>query len=309
MAIWRAFNLYGIMPRGNDIMRKFGFIALLAVFMLPVAALAQDRILLWEKGVPGFENRANKEEFAKDYYVKQINNPSLTIYRPVTGTANGAAVIILPGGGHEKLVINSEGRDAAQFMARQGVTAFVLRYRLFREEGSPYTINDARADTERAIRLIRFRADEYGLNPKRIGIMAFSAGGELARMALLSPPVEPLGDGGEIDETKARPDFGILVYPGPIKGEREDIGHDSPPLFLVATNDDECCSWPIIELAMQYNKASASAEVHLYAKGGHAFNMGQRTKNKGLANWTERLKEWMAETGLLTAKPTPAAGD
>jgi len=176
------------------------------------------RIMLWENGVPGFEDRADIPEIAKDYYVKQINNPS--------------SVVILPGGGHGLLVINSEGKEAAQYLAARGVTAYVLRYRLFREEGSPYIIGDALADTERAIRTIRSRADVDGIDPSRVGIMAFSAGGELARMALLSPPSAPLGVWDEIDSLSSRPDFGILVYPGPLKGAIETVTSNSPPLFM-----------------------------------------------------------------------------
>ena len=261
----------------------------------------ETRVFLWDDGVPGFESRADIPEIAKDYYVKQVNNPSLTIYRPKAGTANGTSAIILPGGGHGLLVINSEGRDAAQYLAARGVTAYVLRYRLFREDGSPYVIEDALADTERAVRIVRARAETDGTDPSRVGIMAFSAGGELARMALLSPPAAPLGAGDEIDNLSSRPDFGILVYPGPLKGDVETITADSPPVFMVATNDDECCSAPVIEILSAYNKAGASAEAHIYAEGGHAFNMGKRTKIKNLAAWPDRLTEWMAQRGLLDA--------
>ena len=179
------------------------------------------------------------------------------------------------------------------------MTAFVLRYRLFREDGSPDTIEDARADTERAIRKLRSKAVDYNLDPSRVGIMAFSAGGELARMALLSPPVPALGQTDAIDNLPSRPDFGILVYPGPLKGDIETVTKNAPSLFMVAANDDECCSEPIIDILSAYNKAGARAEAHIYAEGGHAFNMGKRTKTKNLAIWPERLSEWMEQAGLL----------
>ena len=258
---------------------------------------ASERILLWPNGVPGFEGPDSRPEVAKDYYVRQIDSPSLTLFRPSVETQNGTAVIILPGGGHRLLVINSEGNDAARFLAERGVTVFVLRYRLFREEDSPYSINDARLDTECAIRLVRQNASDYGTLPDKIGIMAFSAGGELARMALLGPQLlaaEPEGDG--------RPDFGILIYPGPLKAEPESVGPNAPPLFLVATNDDECCATPVVEMLNLYRSVYASVELHLYARGGHAFNMGQRTDNVGLARWPERLEEWMRDSSLLSKK-------
>ncbi|APG63518.1 hypothetical protein LPB140_03060 [Sphingorhabdus lutea] len=278
----------------------------MASFHLPAYAQIDDHvhniISLWQGGVPGFESRAETHEFAKDYYVKNIHNPSLTLYRPVNGTANGSAVIILPGGGHEKLVINSEGRDAAIFMAQRGYSAFVLKYRLFREENSPYIMEDARADTERAVRLLRHRAKEFGIQADKIGIMAFSAGGELARQALFSPPVAARGKGDMIDSYSSIPDFGILVYPGPLKGDVEIINADAPPLFMVAANDDICCSAPIIDLLSAYNSAHAPAEAHIYAMGGHAFNMGQRTKVQNLAKWTDRLTEWLEQLDEINAQ-------
>ena len=256
-----------------------------------------ERIILWPKGAPGFEGQVIRPEIAKDYYVRQIDSPSLTIFRPPVGLQNGTAVVILPGGGHRLLVIDSEGNDAARFMAERGVTAFVLRYRLFRDEDSPYSINDARRDTERAIEMVRDNAVDYGISPDRIGIMAFSAGGELARMALLGPQLSAADQ-----DTSGRPDFGILIYPGPLKAEPESMNANAPPLFLVATNDDTCCAAPIVELLNLYRAVSAPVELHLYARGGHAFNMGQRTDNAGLARWPERLDEWMRDSGLLTTE-------
>ena len=137
-----------------------------------------------------------------------------------------------------------------------------------------------------------------GIDPSRVGIMAFSAGGELARMALLSPPVAELGQGDKVDSLSSRPDFGVLVYSGPLKGDIEAVTVNSPPVFMVATNDDTCCSAPVIEILTAYNKAGASAEAHIYAEGGHAFNMGKRTKVENLAAWPKRLSEWMVQQGL-----------
>lgn len=284
-------------------------IAIYAVAMcglLAQPALARDavRYPLWPDGAPGFESRAAIPEESAEYWTKHINNPSITAFLPDKAKANGTAVVIVPGGGHRIIVITTEGNDVARWYAERGVAAFVVRYRLFREEGSPYSQDDARADTERAMRLVRSRAAEFGIDPNRIGIMGFSAGGELARMAALSPPVAPRGKGDAIDRVSARPDFAILEFPGPLKAE-EQVTKDSPPLLLTAANDDACCSAPLVDLLQSYRAAGASVELHLYAAGGHAFNMGEDTPLVSLQHWPDRIADWLSDRGLL-GKPAPS---
>lgn len=281
--------------------------ALAALFSIP--AFAQDppvegqRITLWDKGAPGFESRAAIPEMAEAYWTKPINNPSVTYYPARPGRETGAAVLIMPGGAHEFLVITTEGNNVARWFNERGVAAFVLRYRLFRGKDSPYKFENARQDAERAMRLIRSRAGQYKLDPKRIGVVGFSAGGELARVTLLSAPVPAPGPGDAIDALSARPDFGILVFPGPLHAE-EKIAPDSPPLLMSAASDDKCCSQPILDLATAYRAAGASAELHLYAAGGHAYNMGETTPIVALRHWPDRITDWMTDRGLLVpAKP------
>ncbi len=208
----------------------------------------------------------------------------------------------MPGGAHEFLVIKSEGDDVARWFNERGVAAFVLRYRLFRGKDSPYRFENARQDAERAVRTIRARAAEFALDPRRVGVMGFSAGGELARVTLLSAPVAAPGAGDATDRLSARPDFGILVFPGPLHAE-EHVTAASPPLLMVATNDDTCCSAPILDLLAAYRAAGASSELHMYAAGGHAFNMGETTPMLALRNWPPRITDWMTDRGLLTRWP------
>lgn len=261
-----------------------------------------QRIALWEKGAPGFESRAAIPEESKDYWTRSINNPSITYYPARAGRETGAAVLIMPGGAHEFLVITTEGDHVTRWFNERGVSAFVLRYRLFRGKDSPYKFEHAREDAERAMRTIRSRAAEWKLDPNRIGVMGFPAGGELARVTLLSPPVPAPGRGDAIDRLPARPDFGILVFPGPLHGE-EKITPDSPPLLLTAASDDKCCSQPPIDLLTAYRAAGASAELHIYAAGGHAYNMGETTPLVSLRHWPERITDWMTDRGLLVPLP------
>ncbi len=157
------------------------------------------------------------------------------------------------------------------------------------------------------MRLIRARAGEFQVDPKRIGVVGFSAGGELARVTALSPPVPAPGAGDAVDKLSARPDFGILVFPGPLKAPDERIAADSPPLLLSAASDDTCCSQPIVDLLTAYRAAGASAELHMYAAGGHAYNMGERTPLVSLRHWPDRITDWMTDRGLLAKWPPAPA--
>src|SRR5688572_11354936 len=247
-----------------------------ALFVITGSASAQQVIPLWKAGAPGFESRRDEPEQHKDWWYKNIHNPSLTVFRPPAGKASGAAVIVAAGGGHRELVFDPEGVEPAQYLASLGVTAFALKYRLFREPGSKYTIANTAEDIRRAMRTVRARAGEWGIDPQRIGVMGWSAGGEVAALVAY-PPVE--GDSTSkdpIERVSARPDFQILIYPGPL-GIPEKIPRDAPPLFLSGAADDECVANVLFDLARKYHDAGASIETHIYAQGKHAFNMGQRS--------------------------------
>ena len=255
-------------------------------------------IYLWPNGAPGFESRKNEPEKAKDWWVKNIHNPSLTVYMPSKEKANGAAVIICPGGGHRELVFTAEGADAAEYFNSIGVTAFVLKYRLFREENSPYKQEHTLQDGRRAMRLVRQQAATWNLDTNRIGLMGFSAGGELAGWVAFNSPKENETKGDKIDAMKSKPDFLLLVYPGPLAVPAA-IDSKAPPLFMIAANDDECCSEPIVKLLQLYRKTNVKTEVHLYAQGKHAFNMGKRSKLQSINTWPQRLTDWLSDNGYL----------
>ena len=210
---------------------------LLLAICLTVSALADspNEILLWPGGAPGSEGKTDAEKVVTsasgERNVSSIHKPSITPFLPSPAKATGAAVLVIPGGGHSKLCVDHEGGNVAQWLADHGIAAFVLKHRLAREEGSTYTIEGhALADTQRALRLIRSRASEWGVDPARLGAIGFSAGGELVALACMRP-----GDGkadatDAIERQNARPAFQALIYPG----RSGDImpAKDSPPAFL-----------------------------------------------------------------------------
>jgi acetyl esterase/lipase len=277
---------------------------LIALLCLPATTIraqepGPEKIPLWPNGAPGFEHRRGEAEQAKSYWVRNIHNPSITAFLPPKDKATGAAVVICPGGGHRELVFNAEGVEAAQFLNSIGVAAFALKYRLGRERGSPYAIEKhAREDGLRAMRLVRSRAREWGIDPNRVGIMGFSAGGEVAAMVAFGSSDGDPKAADPIDRLSARPDFLVMIYSGPL-GIPEVLPTNPPPAFLLVANDDRGASRVIAGLFQKYRDARAPVEAHVFARGGHGFNMGKRSKLATLKGWPHRLKDWMEDNAIL----------
>ena len=271
------------------------------VLLFTVLASAQPQpmvIPLWEKGAPGFEDRKDIPEQAKDYWVRNINNPSVTVFLPPEGKSNGCAVVVAPGGGFRELVFHAEGEQVAEFLNPLGVTVFVLKYRLPGEQGSPYSMENVRQDAYRAIRLVRSRAGEFHIDPNRIGMLGFSAGGEVVMMVAYDK-----GDGDPkaadpVDRLNGRPDFQMMVYPGGTPPD--NVPSDTPPAFLICANDDEYgCDKVTLDLLEKYRNAKVPVEAIFFARGKHAFNMGDRSAYAAIRNWPQRMAEWMGDSGYL----------
>ena len=277
----------------------FFLITFLTLIRTPGKAQNSTLVIpLWENGAPGFENLKNEPEQAKDWWVRNINNPSLTVFLPPKEIATGTAVVVCPGGGFTNLVFNAEGKDAAKFLNSLGVAAFVLKYRLFRMENSPYKPENAMQDIFRAMRLVKSRAKEFNIDTTRLGVMGFSAGGELAGWVSYKFAEKHFASDDAIDQESARPSFEILIYPGPL-AVPDSVPTNAPPAFMLASNGDDCCSEPIIKLMEMHRKAKVPVEMHLFEKGAHAFNMGYRSEFVTLQHWPQRLADWMKDTGFL----------
>ncbi|MEQ1751414.1 MAG: alpha/beta hydrolase [Prosthecobacter sp.] len=216
---------------------------------------------LWEKGAPGSEARVAEAELQDGSNVGNVHNPSITLFIP-TKDATGTAVIIAPGGGHSKLCLGHEGYALAKWFRDHGIAAFVLKYRLAREKGSTYTIQDhAMADTRRAIRMVRSRAGEWGIKPDRIGIMGFSAGGELAAFAAMKSDSGKPDSAEVIEQMSCRPDFQALIYPGTSNLFSAEKG--MPPLFIACGYGDRPdISEGMAALYLKYKAAGVKAELY-----------------------------------------------
>lgn len=197
------------------------------------------------------------------------------------------------------MVWTAEGVDPAKFLNSLGVTVFVLKYRLGRDTLSPYKIEvHARQDGLRAMRLVRSRAAEFGIDTNRIGMMGFSAGGEVVDMVSFGPNAPDTNAPDPIDRYNAKPAFVIQIYPGPLFIP-DVIPHDAPPIFLLAANDDPCCSISIMKLLQAYREAKVPVEAHLFTQGAHGFNMGYRSKLKSINSWPQRLADWLSDNNIL----------
>jgi endo-1,4-beta-xylanase len=267
------------------------------------AAADPEPIPLWVKGAPGSEGKSSAESVriapAGDRVVSGVHAPSLTPYLPAPGASTGAAIVIAPGGGHRELWTDHEGHTLARWLAERGIAAFVLKYRLAREQGSTYTIEgNALDDTRRAIRLVRGRAAEWQLRPDCIGVMGFSAGGELAALVAARPGSGLMTADDPVDRIDGVPSFQVLVYPAIPRDLK--LWAEMPPAFLVCgENDRQNISQGLPELYAAMKKAGMSAELHVYAEVPHGF--GVRASNKGpVAAWPDRLVEWMALKRYLT---------
>jgi acetyl esterase/lipase len=256
------------------------------------------QIPLWENGAPGFEDRKDEQEEAKDWWVKNIHNPSLTVFLAPEEKRTGAAVIICPGGGHRLLVAGAEGNQAAEYFNDLGVDAFVLKYRLGREENSPYKIDvHAKQDGQRAMRWVRHYSEKLSIDTDRIGIVGFSAGGEVVSMVAYDNHDGDQSAADKIDQASCKPNYQVMIYAGPL-GIPETIPAGSAPAFLLVANDDGAAK-VTLELAVKLRAAKVPMELHLFNEGGHGFNMGDRSKLKSINGWKHRMGDWMSDSGYL----------
>ncbi len=265
-------------------------------------------IPLWRDGAPGSEGqtspiKAHWENYATTWYavVTNINTPAIIPFLPAPGTATGAAVVVCPGGGHKFLAMEHEGYSVGEWLASHGIAAFVLEYRLANAPGSTYKVDvHALMDAQRAIRTVRSRAKEWNVDPNRIGIMGFSAGGELAALAATRYDNPVKGSSDPIDALDCRPDFQALFYPG-LPRELPAVSSATPAAFLCGATDDQFhLTPPMVRYYQKLVDAGVPAELHVYAQGGHGF--GIRDQDKTVYSWMGLFKAWVGSLAVPKGK-------
>ena len=280
------------------------FFCITVLFGVSSRLTAEPLVLdLWPDGVPLSGQKAEPSEEVRTskngiLRITNVTRPQMTVYRP--DDPNGAAVLVCPGGGYKILAYEHEGTDVCEFLTEHGVTAILLKYRV------PSPRERALQDAQRAIGMIHHHAEEWGVDSGRIGMLGFSAGGNLTVMTCLhgSEHTYPMDE--KLDVENSIPSFAIPVYPaylvergteGPLLSDIT-VKDTSPPLCLVHAADDPWTASGSFLLAVEYKKHDIPCEVHVYAKGGHGFGM----KKKGLPvdAWPHRVIEWMDSMGYLT---------
>jgi len=299
-------------------------IPLLASFALLTTAsfaLAKDpfTLQLWPGDPPGAVEFTESEIINDSGHIEHVHVPTLRVFLPEPDKATGAAVVICPGGAYWLLAVDHEGYEIAKWFNERGVAAAVLKYR-HRQHKHPVPLQDA----QHALSTVRFNAESWGINPEKIGIMGFSAGGHLAStLATHYYEPQPLPE-DPISKTSARPNFQILIYPvisltsaAAHSGSRANLlpNHEdeelatflsselqvteqTPPAFLVSTDDDPVLSENSVQYYLALRQKKVPAELHVYLRGGHGY--GLRSADQPIGSWAQRLEDWMRISGLLT---------
>ena len=294
---------------------------LLTLIVTPAVSCLAERIAIWPDLAPGESAKQQGTALASRAAdqppitrVEKITQPTLEAFLP-EGGGNGAAVLVLPGGGFGYVVPDLEGSETAAFLNPLGISVFVLSYRTKLGDESELWRRPLQ-DSQRAIRFLRNNADRWHLDPERIGLLAFSAGGQVGAVHL-----GEIGDAYEkidaLDDLSARPDFALLIYPWNVGDnatgklmEAIKLGKSAPPTFLVHTDDDRSSALGAASIYMELKKAGVSAELHIYQNGGHGYGTRER-QGSVIGSWKDRAADWLRVRGIAGGEQSkaPAGGE
>jgi acetyl esterase/lipase len=294
-------------------MRRVLFVLALVAVAGPARAADKPLVVdVWPSkplGETGSVGPEKSETQGKITRVTNVTVPTLTVFRPAKDKDNGAAVVIAPGGGYNILALDLEGEEVAAWLNSIGVTGIVLKYRVPRRPDSPkdQTPPQAQMDAQRAISLVRSKATDWGIDPRRIGMLGFSAGGHLTAWTSTNSDKRSYDAIDDVDKVSCRPDFTVLIYPAYLVNKARDallpdirVSRDTPPTFFAHAYDDGVPAENSILMYLALKKEKVPAEMHIYASGGHGF--GLRKSDKPCSKWPERCAEWMKSQGFLTQK-------
>jgi acetyl esterase/lipase len=295
---------------------KVALLALLFVLVSGPVFSADAPLRLWPGDAPGERGDIGEEKDTSQegkglvagktvIRLGHVSQPMLTVYRPAAEKKNGAAVIVCPGGGYNILAYDLEGTEVCEWLNEIGVTAILLKYRVpARKERARHEA--PLQDAQRAMSLARQHATEWGIDPKRIGVLGFSAGGHLAAVASHAERAYPAADAA--DQLDCRPNFAVLIYPGYLsqkdKGDtlppELPVSAKTPPTFIAMSLDDPVRAEGAFAYALAMKGAKASCELHIYPEGGHGY--GLRPNGKLVTTWPARVADWMQAGGWMTPR-------
>lgn len=270
---------------------------------------------LWQDKPPGFQVKSQPEKdltgpndrpVAGRAVIRlgNVSTPQIHVYQPPADQRNGVSLVICPGGGFNILAWDLEGTEVAEWLNSLGITAAVLKYRVPTATSDPKWLPPVE-DAQRAISVMRAHADEWQLDPKRVGVLGFSAGGCTAAMTAVSTE-RRYEASDDIDQASCDPDFAVLVYPAYLVGEAGElrsevtVSKETPPTFLAHAYDDPVTCKSSVEFFLALKNAGVPAELHVYDAGGHGY--GLRKTEQPVTTWNERCAEWMTSRGLLKAR-------
>jgi acetyl esterase/lipase len=281
---------------------------------IPTLAAADAPIRLWAQDAPGEKGGIGEEKDLSKageglvagkplIRLGNVSQPTLTVFHAPKDKATGAAVVVCPGGAYHILALDLEGSEVCEWFNSVGVTAVLVKYRVPARAGRPKYEAPVQ-DAQRAISMTRQHAAEWGIDPKRIGLLGFSAGGHLAAIASNSERTYPVAD--DTDKHDCRPDFTALIYPGYLAKENTTtlppevvVTAKTPPAFVAMSQDDPVKVEGAFAYALALKNAKVPCELHVYPDGGHGY--GLRKTGKMVTTWPDRLADWMKGSGFLKA--------
>jgi len=282
---------------------------LIILVSLPVAFAAEpsDPIEIWPGAVPGEKGDVGEETSTQGQGAKpvrrvtNVTRPTITCYKPPEDKDTGAAVLICPGGGYNILAMDLEGEEVAEWLNSIGVTGVILKYRVPRRKGQPPHLAPLQ-DAQRAMSIVRGRAKEWRIDPSRIGILGFSAGGHLSATAGTNFDNRQYAAIDDVDRLSCRPDFIVLVYPAyMLDGEQLvpelPVSEKTPPTFFAHAADDKLSCEGSIRFFLELKRNKVPGELHVYSSGGHGF--GLRPSQHPASTWPGRCEAWMKAMGWL----------
>lgn len=291
-------------------------VATLSAVVMSVSATgaADPPVLkLWPGRAPGETRDLGPERYVEPKpgqpavkRLTDVSEPTLTVYQPAPDRATGTAVVVAPGGGYSILAIEHEGTQVCEWLRGLGITAILLKYRVPKRPHQTPDHLAALQDAQRAVSLVRHRANEWGIDAGRIGMLGFSAGGHLTATTCLAGDqrsYDPVDDACKLSPV---PDFALLIYPAYLAGADGTLKPEyvvtprTPPMFLVHAHDDPVAAENSVALYLALKRQKVPAELHVYATGGHGF--GMRKVPHPVASWPDRAADWLRSRGLLERK-------